>query len=387
MGQMTRRVLIGAGAAGVAAAGAGYWMLKRKPTPAPLGFSLSAEELARGRALLEAHPAIDAHAHPGRTFVRGAKGLPPLLKLYAAKGTFEGDAIEDMKQGGLGACVFAGVADFNVLDLSKDKGLHPRRPFKDGEAWASYERQIANLKALSRRGLVHPLLAPDDLDDARALQKPGAVWSMEGADFLGGSVERLRESYQDGLRTITLVHYRTNELGDVMTDQPSHDRLTDAGAQIVREMNRLGMIVDLAHMAETGAFGALEASSRPVMISHAHIRSPQLDHPRFISPELAAAVASGGGLVGAWPAGIGVKDMNGFIDRIFELVDLVGIDHACLGTDMDANYKPVFDTYTRLPDLAGALLSRGMNEDEAAKFLGGNFLRLWRAAAAVAAPS
>ncbi len=89
--------------------------------------------------------------------------------------------------------------------------------------------------------------------------------------------------------------------------------------------------------------------------------------------------ANGGGVLGSWPAGIGITDLKGYIDRTFELVDHVGIDHVCLGTDMDANYKPVFDTYTKLPTFVAGLLKRGMGELEVAKLIGGNFLRVFAA--------
>ena len=70
------------------------------------------------------------------------------------------------------------------------------------------------------------------------------------------------------------------------------------------------------------------------------------------------------------------------VDRAFELVDLVGADHVCLGTDMDANYKPVMETYLKTPWLVGGLLKRGMSKEDTAKLMGGNILRLWRDAIA-----
>src|SRR3546814_15949683 len=78
------------------------------------------------------------------------------------------------------------------------------------------------------------------------------------------------------------------------------------------------------------------------LASHTHVHRQAAGAPaRFISQALATAIASGGGgVIGAWPAGIGIDDLNGFVDRTLELIDRVGIDHVCLGTDMDANYKP-----------------------------------------------
>ena len=173
------------------------------------------------------------------------------------------------------------------------------------------------------------------------------------------------------------MHYRANEISEPMTESEDDSALSPAGEAIVREMNRLGMLIDLAHMPEKAARRALELSDRPVMFSHTHIKTPELNHPRFITAELARDVAASGGIIGAWPSGIGISDLAGYADRIFTLIDAVGIDHVCMGTDMDGNYKPVFDDYRRLPDLTGLLLKRGMGETDAAKFLGGNLLRVW----------
>ncbi len=89
-------------------------------------------------------------------------------------------------------------------------------------------------------------------------------------------------------------------------------------------------------------------------------------------------IAAKGGLVGAWPAGIGIDSLSGFVDRTLELVKAVGIDHVCLGTDMDANYKPVFDNYRKLPLFVGGLAKQGLSEGDIAKIIGGNFIRVFR---------
>lgn len=98
--------------------------------------------------------------------------------------------------------------------------------------------------------------------------------------------------------------------------------------------------------------------------------------PRFISKELALRIAEGGGVIGAWPAGLGISTMDGLITRILELVDIVGVDHVGLGTDMDANYKPVWDDYADFPLVVMRMLQRGLNESEVAKIFGGNGLRV-----------
>ena len=375
-----RYVVMGGGVAAVALGVAGAALYRRAfPSPAPIGFDVSPDDLAKARALLARHPSIDAHAHPGRTFVDGAENLSGLIWVYAKLGHFEPKAIDDMKAGGLTAAAFAAVSDFQVLGL-EGEGLTVRRSFEPGEAWASYKRQIGHLQALVARGAVMAIKAPADVEAAREAGKVGGLLAVEGGDFLEGKPERVATAYADGVRIITLMHYRNNELGDIITGGAVHGGLTGAGIAVVKAMNQAGMVIDVAHASEATAMGAIRASSRPVIASHVHLQSKALSHPRFISRDLALAVAqTGGGVLGAWPTGIGINDLNGFVDRSFELVDAVGVDHVCLGTDMDANYKPVLDTYANLPLYVAGLLKRGMHEAEVAKVIGGNFLRVFAA--------
>ena len=378
MAGLTRRQMLAGGGVAVVALGAGAYRLFG-PKPAPIGFVVSPDELARARAFLARHPSIDAHAHPGRTFVDGAEHLSGLVWVYAKLGHFEQKSINDMKAGGLTAAAFAAVSDFQTLGL-QGEGLAAVRDFEPGEAWASYKRQLGHLQALVDQGLVVPIKTLADFEAARVSNRIGALFTVEGGDFLEGKPERVAQAYADGVRSITLMHYRNNELGDIITGTAVRGGLSDAGIAVVKAMNAAGMLVDVAHASEATAMGAIRASSKPVMASHVHINRKGYDHPRFISVDLARAVVqTGGGVLGAWPAGIGITDLKGFVDRTFELVDVVGIDHVCLGTDMDGNYKPVFDTYANLPLYVAGLLQRGMHEAEAAKLIGGNFLRVFAA--------
>jgi membrane dipeptidase len=233
------------------------------------------------------------------------------------------------------------------------------------------------MQALVSEGLVMPIKTLADFEAARVSGKPGALFTVEGGDFLEGHAGRIAEAYADGIRSITLMHYRNNELGDIITGSPVHGHLTEAGAQVVRAMNEAGMIIDVAHASEATAAGIITATAKPVIASHVHVHGGRSSHPRYISQRLATSVAeTGGGVLGAWPAGIDISTLDGFVTRTFELVDMVGIEHVCLGTDMDANYKPVFDTYARLPLYVAQMLKRGMHEAELAKLIGGNFLRV-----------
>ena len=370
-----RNVLIGGGLAGAAAVGGGYFLSRKRQVP--IGFVLSDDELAAARAFLAKNIAFDSHAHPGRTFVRGARHLAPKLKLYQMLGTFEDKAVADMKAGGMAAAAFAGVADFPLLDIGKH-GLSARRSFRPGEAFSYYQVQVKNLQALARRGLVAAIKKPADLAQAHKSGKIGAWFTFEGGDFLEGRPERVQTAFADGFRSITLVHYHTNELGDIMTAPPVHGGLTDAGAAVVRAMNDAGMVIDVAHASEDTVRGVLKVSRAPLLCSHTHVKGPDVpDIPRFISAALARAIAADGGLIGLWPAGFGITTLRGMVDRAIALIEIVGPDHVCLGTDMGANYKPVMDSYRKTPWLVGGLLKRGLGEKDTAKLMGGNLTRLW----------
>jgi membrane dipeptidase len=180
------------------------------------------------------------------------------------------------------------------------------------------------------------------------------------------------------VRAVTLVHYHINQIGDIQTEAPVHNGLTALGKSIVAEMNRTGIIIDLAHATFAVTKEVLNASSKPIMISHTNIATASVSHPRLISIEHAKLVASAGGIIGSWPSGIGQTSFSDYIDSIQRLVDTVGIDHAAIGTDMDANFKPVLRSYLDWGLIPAALLARGMHDEEVEKIMGGNFLRVFK---------
>ena len=371
------------GLAGLGVVGALAWR-KLKPTPPEIGFTLSDDEMAAARALMADSPVIDAHAHPGRTFVRGARNLSGKLRLFALRGPSEGKAVADMAAGGVAAAVFNGVADFQILALGAT-GLAAGRAFDTGEAWASYQTQIANLRALSDRGLVTTCLSADDILAAHKAGTPGAVLAMEGADFLENDAARLEQVFSDGVRMLTLVHYADNTSGHIMTGAEDDKGLTAFGRDVVAAADSLGLMLDASHASEATAFDMLKTARQPVVLTHTHVNDPAtITHPRFVSRDLAQAIAESGGYVGAWPAGIGMTTLSEFVDRIEWLIDAMGEDHVALGSDMDANYKPVLETYRKMPLVIGALLQRGHNPEVVRKLAGGNFLRVWRKTAAQA---
>ena len=324
-------------------------------------------------------PWIDVHAHPGRCFLAGAPPGDPLAHQIGGDGSAA--ALQAARDAGLAAVSFATVADLAVLGARPDGGLHARRAFRRGEAHAGHQRQLAGLVALVERESAPLARTASDIERAHARGETAILVTCEGGDFLEGVVERIDEAHAQGMSSLTLVHYRVNELGDIQTDPPEHGGLSDFGRDVVAACNRLGVVIDCAHATRATTLGVLEASAAPVMISHSHLDHADRSHPRLLSADHAQEVADAGGLIGAWPAGVTSATLDDFIDEIVRLVDLIGIDHVAIGTDLDANFKPVVTEHGEFARIAKRLEARHFSDAEVDQVLGGNALELYRAVA------
>ena len=373
MRKLTRRTAIAGGiAAGVGAAVAGVlWPRLRKP---PLGMELPQAAIERGQELVREHPAIDVHAHPGRSFLVGAE--PDSLLVRLLSDGFEAERMAGMRAAGVTAGVLALVADFAVLGFAEG-GLTVTREFAPGEAWRDFRRQLGRIREQVEAGALSLARTPADIRAAHVAGEPVAILACEGADFIENRLERVAEAHAAGMRALTLVHYRTNGLGDAQTSPPVHAGLTPFGAAVVEEMNRLGMIVDVAHASFDTVRDVVAASRAPVLLSHSNLDTGPETSPRFVSVAHARTVTEAGGVIGAWPSGIGSRTLADFVEQVLALVDAVGVEHVAIGSDLDANYRPVLTEYADFPLLAAALLHRGVAEAGVARILGGNFLRLF----------
>jgi membrane dipeptidase len=342
-----------------------------------LGMELTAPQREAGIDFLNRHVSVDIHCHPGRFFLKGVTDPSPTTRAFGEP--FEAAAAADLDAGNVSAGVFSAVADMSLLEQTATQGLKAGRDFKPGEAYADYQRQIGALKALIASHAVAAGLKPADIEAAHRYHKTAAVIGVEGGDFIEDRPERIHEAFRDGVRVVTLVHYHINQIGDIQTETPVHQGLTPLGKSIVAEMNRAGIIMDLAHATFAVTKGVIAASKKPIMISHTNLATPATTHPRLITAEHAKMVAVAGGIIGSWPSGIGNNTFGDYIDSIKRLVDVAGVDHVAIGTDMDANFKPVLRSYRDWGLIPAALLARGMREDEVAKIMGGNFMRIFKA--------
>ena len=175
---------------------------------------------------------------------------------------------------------------------------------------------------------------------------------------------------------LQLLHYAQDVIGDLQTEQAVYDGLSSVGTEIVREMNRLGMVIDVAHASYKTVLDVVEVSETPLILSHSQLKRGEKRHPRLLNPQHAEVIAATGGVIGMWPSGFNNDTFADFVDNTMRMIDLVGVEHVGLGTDMDSNYRPVFDSYTQLPDWTAALLANGLSANEVAQVVGGNAMRV-----------
>jgi len=279
------------------------------------------------------------------------------------------DAVQAAAAAGVTALALATVSDFAVLRPDPVTGLRPHRDFGPGEAYADHRRQLEAIRRAVATAGAEVAASGADVDRAARDGHTVVLLGCEGGDFLDGDLRRLEEARAAGVTVLTLVHYRVNQIGDVQTEPPSHGGLSRFGLDVVAECNRLGIVVDCAHASYAATMAVLEASSQPVIISHGQLGSA---HPRLLTTEHVAAVASAGGLIGAWPTGLTSRSLADFGTEIIRLTEVAGPGHVGIGTDLDGNYRPVLTSYGQLADLAGILRDRGLPAAHVRQILGGN---------------
>jgi membrane dipeptidase len=307
-------------------------------------------------------------------------------------------SIPRLRQGGVGAVFFAVYVAPSYV--------------KTGGA----ARHALELIDSVRRDIVgaHPddfLLATsaEEIEQAHRQAKIAALMGVEGGHAIEDSLRVLRTFYDLGARYMTLTHANTNNWADSSGDVARHNGLTKFGREVVAEMNRLGMIVDVSHVADKTFWDVLETSTAPVLATHSNCRALS-NIPRNMTDEMIRAIAARGGQVNMnfgceflsqksadasrWinprlPEGTKmpratVQDLVAHIDHV---VKLAGIDHVGIGTDFDGiSCTPEgLDDPSKFPNLTRALLERGYSPADIQKIYGGNMLRLMRAVERAAA--
>jgi membrane dipeptidase len=268
-------------------------------------------------------------------------------------------------------------------------------------------------------------------DDVFRISKKGktAIYlGMENGFPLAKDLSRIREFYDIGVRYITLSHSKNNDICDSSTDPdgPEHNGLSDFGKEVVKEMNNLGMIIDVSHISDKAFYDVIELSKAPVIASHSSVRSI-CNHPRNMSDDMIKRLAEKGGVIQICILGDYIREadttsvhyikleklrkkyhnwkyasdderkaawaewdsidrnfpeilptVSQAVDHIDYVVRLVGIDHVGIGSDFDGGGGLADCTdVTGFPRITEELVKRGYSQKEINKIWGGNFLRVF----------
>ena len=238
------------------------------------------------------------------------------------------DLAGEMKRSGLSAICATFAVDYQKLGepgIAYDRFLNGLTSM-DGQLTHNHMQRALNLK---------------DLKAAHERGEPIVIQAVEGAHFLEGNLERLDVAYKRGLRVLGLLHDSDASvpLGDIYTAPAHLGGLTEFGANVIKECNRLGILVDLTHASADTVAAALKISTKPVVFSHTGLdtrlgNNPsmgQMMRPRLISKEHAKTIADAGGVIGVWTHL--VDSPAEYVQAVRDMVDVVGIDHVCIGTD------------------------------------------------------
>lgn len=351
---------------------------------------------------------IDTHDDTTQRFLDGGFDL-------GARNPLGSIDIPRMREGGLGAIFFA------IWMPSKITGPEAvKRALDQIDAVREQVRKHSNDLAL--------VTTVEGIQEAHKQGKIAALIGVEGGHIIASDLRVLRVYAALGARYMTLTHSGNAEWADSSTAKPEHNGLTELGKDVVREMNRLGMIVDISHVSDKTFADVLEISKAPVFASHSDCRAI-CDAPRNMSDDMIRALAAKGGVIQInyhvgflsqefrnaekahpeWDKAIALEvqtrcgeregcqliegdritreyvmrgdlprvEWTKIIDHIDHAVKIAGIDHVGLGSDFDGANMPFgMEDASRLPRITQALLDRGYSEGDVKKILGENTLRV-----------
>jgi membrane dipeptidase len=372
--------------------------------------------LAAARELLARHPVVDGHNDlPWELRVQAGYDLDR-LDLAGDLGGLTHTDLARLRAGGVGAQFWS---VYVPADLPGDTAVS-----------ATLE-QIDCVLAMTDRypaDLVRALTA-DDMEAARAEGRIACLMGAEGGHSIHNSLGTLRALYRLGVRYLTLTHNATIDWADSATDAPRHDGLSRFGEEVVREMNRLGMLVDLSHVAPATMRDALRVTEAPVIFSHSSARAV-CDHPRNVPDDVLERLPANGGVAMATfvpkfvlPEAVewtrraeenlvahGLHPLDGgeearrlnaafeaahprprasvatVADHLDHMREVAGVDHIGLGGDFDGtSFLPDgLESVAGYPRLIAELLRRRWSEADVAKLTWHNAVRVLRDAEAVA---
>ena len=328
----------------------------------------TAEAASAALDVLRKSISVDVHTHGGTTGITSQ--APPNDNLA-----------NSMRAGSLAVACLADVPDGPVLGRNAAGVLTALRTPEPG---LLYNHHLGRLDWVDEMVAHHGLrraLSAADLEAAHAAGEPAIVGDVEGLDFMEGKLERLEQAHQRGVRHVQLVHYTPNDIGDFQTGIVTHNGLTSFGAEVIRACHRLGFVCDVAHATEEMVKQAVKVATKPLLLSHTALSGSRATGPtplvaRRISRDHARAIAETGGAIGIWHF---FPSLEKYVDGLKEMVDVVGEDHVCIGTDQQVA-PGILQDYSQWVQLVVAMLRGGFSPEEAGKIAGGNYMRIFRAA-------
>ena len=320
----------------------------------------------RARTFHEEYVSLDSHCDPPMFF-------PEKIDVGRRDSRLKVD-LPKMEDGGIDAtCMVAylpqGKRDEDSLKSATEK------------ADAILEELVRQLARYSER--VQQAFVPDDVRRLKRAGKKAVFMGIENGYAIGRDLSQVARFRRMGVVYMTLCHNGDNDICDSAKGTGEHGGLSHFGREVVREMNRVGMMVDLAHVSERSFYDVLEASRVPVVSTHSSCRA-LCDHPRNLTDDQIRAFAARGGVIqiclyeyflvkGRKPS---MADIVAHIDHV---VRLVGADYVGIGSDFDGGGGiPGCEAADELINITKALLRKGYTEEMLEKIWGGNFLRVMR---------
>lgn len=344
--------------------------------------------LERALRVLAETPLIDGH-NDLPWAIRKNKDAPHDVAAYDLRGRTPGHTdLERLRQGRVGAQFWSVYI--------------PSSSVREGAARVQLE-QIDIARQILARYPDHLELAlgASDIERVFGSGKIASLIGMEGGHAIENSLGALRAFYDLGVRYMTLTHSLNTDWADASTDSARHNGLTEFGKEVVREMNRLGMLVDLSHVAPATMHDAIDVSEAPVIFSHSSARAVT-DHVRNVPDDVLRRIPENGGIVMVTivPAFISERvrthrrgsgptpdaTMADVVAHIEHVRKVAGIDHVGLGGDYDGiSSTPVgLEDVSTYPALLAELARRGWSDDDLRKLAGENLLRVMRQSESVA---
>ena len=343
----------------------------------------AAAETPAARAARIHKEAIVVDTHIDTTMMLGREGWDFMVRHSPVKGEDSNHVdLPRIKEGGLDAAFFS---------------IYMPGTITGPEAVKRSLILIDHVRSLAEQ---HPneIVLATTAAEVRAAHKAGkfaALMGMEGGHMIDDSLAVLRDYQRLGVRYLTLSHSVNTNWSDSSGDKPLHNGLTDFGKDVVRELNRLGMLVDISHVSDKTFWDAMETSKAPLVASHSSMRAIS-GHPRNMTDDMIRALGGKGGVVminysrsflseELYQAGLNKVPLaqrptvswEKIVEHIDHAVKLVGATHVGLGSDFDGTDVPDgMDDVSMLPKITARLLEMNYSEPDVKNILGENILRL-----------